>query len=135
MSAERSGLSSTPRARKLGLDLHLLGAQPVLEVRREEVAHADAEARDLVLVGGADPARGRTDLAGPARLFAGAVELGVAGHQDMGTVGEEEPAVGADAGLVEAAQLSQEGVRRDHHPVAEDAEHPLVEDARGDQVE
>jgi hypothetical protein len=58
----------------------------------------------------------------------------VAREEHVGAVREEEAAVEADAGLVEAGELAQESVRGDHHAVAQHAEHVRVEDARRDQV-
>ena len=116
-------------AAQLGLDLPHQGREARVEVRREEVAHAQAVAGDLPFIGGTDAPRGGADLAGAARLLPRLVEPGMAGKQDVRPVRDEQPAVGAHAGLVQTVQLGEEGVRRDDHAVAQDAEHPLVQDA------
>jgi hypothetical protein len=53
----------------------------------------------------------------------------------VGAVGDEEPAVEAHPGLVEAGELREHGVRRHHHAVAQHADHPRVQDARGDELQ
>ena len=57
------------------------------------------------------------------------------GEQHVRPVGDEQPAVEADATLVEPGELGEQGVRRHHHAVAEDAHHAGVQDARRDELQ
>ena len=60
----------------------------------------------------------------------------VQGEQDVGAVGDEQPAVGAHARPRRAGR-ARRGRRRgcDHHAVAQDAAHAGVQDARRDQLQ
>ncbi len=71
----------------------------------------------------------------PPRLLASPVEDRVAGQQHVGAVGDEEAAVEAYTGLVEAGQLGEHGVGRHHHAVAQDADHVRMQDAGGNELQ
>ena len=102
----------------------------------EQVAHADAAAGDLVLVGRADAAAGGADGAAAARLLAEGVEQLVPGEDDVRVVGDEQlRVVLEEAARLERVDLLHQHRGVDHHAVADDAGLPRVEDARRDQVQ
>ena len=101
----------------------------------DQFGQTDAGAADLALVRRADALGRRADAVRAARLFAHAVEGDVDRRQGMGAVGEPEPPGGTDPALLQLIDLAQEGVRVDHHAIAQVAGHPLVQDARGNQVQ
>ena len=63
------------------------------------------------------------------------VELDVVRQQCMGAGRNEETAVGGDPAPVETVDLLEEGLRTDHHAVAEDTLGALVQNPRRDQME
>ena len=109
------------RAQRVALGLergHDLLAQDRLV---EQVLDADAEARRLVRVAGADAAPGGADaqLAQPG--LAGAVEQHVVGH-DQVRVGRDLQAADVDAAPLQALDLAEQHPRVDHHAVADRAQ-------------
>ena len=86
-----------------------------------EVADADAAARDLVLVGRADAARGRPDLALAAPRLAQQVELAVVRQDEVRLVADDQPVADRDAGGRELVDLGEQRLRVDDHAVADDA--------------
>ena len=119
--------------------------QPVLLVQRradlaaqdllvQQVLHADADARVLVDVAGADAAAGGADLELAELLLGGAVQQQVVGHDQVGVAGDAQ-VVDRHAAAVQGLDLAEEDVRVDHHAVADDARLGLVEDAGGDEVQ
>ncbi len=58
--------------------------------RVAQVLHADGAAADLVLVGGADAAAGRADLAGAGGFLADDVELAVQRQDERGVLGDAQ---------------------------------------------
>jgi hypothetical protein len=80
----------------------------------EQVLHADADARGLVRVGGADPAPGRPDLEPPEPPLARAVERHVPGHDQVRVPGQEHHALGLVAARLEVVQLGDQNLGIDH---------------------
>ena len=66
----------------------------------EEVADADADPGDLVLIGRPDAPAGRADLLADAVRFPGDVDPPVVGHDDVGLFADEEPRVGGKQAAV-----------------------------------
>ena len=100
-----------------------------------QVAHPDAAAADLVLVGRADAARRRADLPLAAARLAEHVELAVIRQDEVGPVADEQPALDVDAEPLQLVHLGEQRRRIDHHAVADDADDAGMQDARRDQVE
>lgn len=84
-----------------------------------EVLDPDTDAVDLVRVGRADAAAGRTDLALAEEALADLVEGDVV-RRDQVRVAAEEQLGSVDAALVEAAQLGEQDGRVDYDTVADD---------------
>ena len=100
----------------------------------EQVLHADAQARRLVGVAGADAAARGADLEISQLLLAGHVEQQVVGHDQMGVGGDAEIAR-VDTAPAQVGELVRENARIDDHAVADDAERVAVQDAARDQME
>jgi len=99
----------------------------------EEVAHTDAHASSLHLVGGTNaPARG-ADLVGPA--FAPLVQGDVVGKDDVGLVADEQAAGQVEAAGAKALKLNQEDVQVQDDARADHEEALGMEGAAGDLVE
>ena len=94
-----------------------------------EVADADAAPRDLVLVGRADAARGRPDLALAAPRLAQQVELAVIRQDQVRLVADHQAIADVDAGARQLVDLGEERLRIDDDAVADDAGDAVVEDA------
>jgi len=122
------------RAQRLALGLQggldLLLEDPLVE----QVLDADAQPRGLVGVAGADSALGGADRVLAQLLLALEVEHQVVGHDHVGVGGQLQPA-DVHAPLAQAVDLGGQYRRVDDDAVADDAQAPRVEDARGDQVE
>ena len=103
--------------------------------RLGEVADADAAAADLVLVGGADAARGRADLALAAARFGQHVELAVVRQDQVRLVADEQAAADVDAEPGQLVHLREQRRRIDDHAVADDAGDAVVQDAGRDEVQ
>ena len=110
---------------------HLVGQRAGVN----EIADANAAASDLVLVGWADAARRRANLALAASRFAQHVQLAVIRKNQVGLVADEQPVADVDPESRQLFDLGKERLRVDHHPVADDAHDALVEDARRDEVQ
>ena len=115
--------------------------QPLRDARAqalgvEQVPHADAPARHLVLVGRTDAApRGADGALAPGLLTVGVQQL-VPREDDVRVVGDEQVRVILEeAALLEGVDLLDEHGGIQHHPVADDARLARMEDARGDQVQ
>ena len=98
-----------------------------------QVADANAAPRDLVLVGRADAARGRADLALAAPRLAQQVELAVIRQDQVRLVADEQPIADVDAGRRELVDLGEQRLRIDDDAVADDAGDAVVQDARRQQ--
>ncbi len=101
----------------------------------EQVAHADAAAADLVLVGRADAAGGRADLPLAAARFRQHVELAVVRQDDVSLLADEEPSADLHPHPRQLVHFLEERLRIDHHAVADDAGDARVQDARRDEME
>ena len=104
-------------------------------VRVGEIADAHAAARDLVLVGRTDAARGRADLALAAPRFAEQVELAVVRQDEVRLVADHQPVADGDAGALELVDLGEQRLRIDDHAVADDAGDAVVQDAGRQQAQ
>jgi hypothetical protein len=100
-----------------------------------EVCDAHADARDLVLVGGADALARCADRAGAARAFVDAVELLVIRQQHVRAAADADLRLGVDAARAQLVDLFEELLEVHHHAVAEQAARGGVQNARRDLVE
>jgi hypothetical protein len=98
---------------------------------REQVLHADCTPRDLVLVRGADAATGGTDLRLTHRGFARAVERDVMRQDQRARFRDAQAGRHVDATALQLGHLFEQGLRRQHHAVADEAGHALVKNAEG----
>ena len=105
----------------------------VLEVAK--IADADAVALDLGGVGRSDALFGGADLVPTEAVLKGAVDLLVEIKDQVGAVGNLDPALVLDATGREGIELIEEGGEMDDDTVANDAGGLVVEDARGKQME
>ena len=132
VQVERGILLERPQRQPLGL--HRRDDLLLQDLLVEQVLHADAQARGLVGVAGADaPARG-ADLQAAEFRLAGGVEQQVVGHDQVG-VGRDPQAADVDAPRAQRVELVDQHLRVDHHAVADHAALARIQDARGDQVQ
>ncbi len=120
---------------ELGFEPNQLGAQTVLESGRGELGEANAEARDLHLVGRTDAAARRADLVLARGALARLVQRHVHRQQGLGSIRNEQAPFRLDSGGVELLDLLEERLGRDHHAVAHDAELIRMENPRRNQAE
>ena len=109
--------------------VHPLRQQGPGALEPPQIGDPDAAATVLVLVGRADPPPRRAEL---LALLARRIEQLVIGEHQVGAVGDEDPPGGGDAPLGELVQLAEERLRLEHHPVADHAGDPRMEDAGGE---
>ena len=100
----------------------------------EQVLHADAQARRLVGVAGADAAARGADLEISQLLLAGHVEQQVVGHDQVGVGGDAQVPVSMPRRR-RAVELVRENARVDDHAVADHAQRVAVQDPARDQME
>jgi hypothetical protein len=100
----------------------------------QHVGDPDADARDLVLVAGADPAAGGADLLVPHVALGDLVDGHVVGQQQV-RVGGDEQLGGVHAAVFEALQLVQQHAGVHHHAVADDVGDTRGEHTRRDEVQ
>jgi hypothetical protein len=105
------------------------------EVGVEQVDDAQAAARHLVFIGGADAAAGGADLLTAGRVFGGELDHAVVGQDDLGAVGDEELAIDRDAEVAELGNFFEERDGIEDDAVADDALAAGAEDAAGDELE
>ena len=91
-------------------------------LRIGEVADADAAARDLVLVGRADAARRRADLALAAARLGQQIEVAVIRQDEVRLVADEDAVGDVDAVLGQLVDLGEQRLRIDDDAVADDAD-------------
>ena len=116
-----------------GQPLAQLALQPL---GLEQIAHPDAPARDLVLVGRSDAPSGGADGRLAQRALPQEIELLVPGEDDVRVQADLEPrAVELEVALLELVDLAHQHRGVDHHPIADHAGLSLVQDPRGDQVQ
>ena len=99
----------------------------------EQVLHAHRAPRHLVFVRRPDAAAGGADGIGAARRLARLVERDVRG-KDQRAVGRDAQArEHVHAGVDQRLRLAEQRFQRQHHAVADEALHVLVQDSRRDQ--
>ncbi len=96
----------------------------------EQVLHAHRAPRHLVFVGRADAAAGGADGIGAARHFARLIQRDMR-RKDQRAVGRDAQArEHVDAGVDERLRFAEQRFQRQHHAVADEALHVLVQDSR-----
>ena len=100
-----------------------------------EVTQAQAAAGHLVLVGGPDAAAGGADLRVAAFLFAGLVQGDVPGQDERAGIADAQAAAYIHAGRLQLGDFGQQGLRREHHAVADVAGDIGAQDAGGNQAQ
>ena len=110
----------------------LKGGEALLEIRGENVAHAQAVAADLVRISGTDAFQRGSDLAFTGGCFQGGIHQFMGGEDQMGLLGNNNFFAGVDAhfGYVAAFLAECHGIQYD--TVADDVLAALAEDAGGD---
>ena len=132
LQVQRRVLDVRAQAEALGIDRR--GDLLLEDLLVEQVLHADAQARGLVGVAGADAAPRRADLQLAELRLAGGVEQQVVGHDHV-RVGRDPQAAGVDLARAQRVELVGQHARVDDDPVADDAALAGIEDPRRDQVE
>ena len=104
-------------------------ANPLLEIRREHVGHAQAAPGGFVGIGWADAASGGTDILLAAGCFKGLIQCLVGGGDEMGGIGNAQAVRrSGDARLVEHIHFVKQGERVDHHAIAQHSSYLWVDD-------
>jgi len=102
----------------------------------QQVANADADAGNLVLVCRTDAALGGPDLACALGRLSRRIHAAVVGHDQVRPVAEDQFRVGREGVfLLQVPDLLDEHLRVDDHAVAQHAHLVIVEDPRRDQVQ
>ena len=101
----------------------------------QQVDDAQAAARHLVFVGGADAAAGGADLLAARRALGGQFDHAVIGQDDLGAIGDEELAVDIDAEVAQLGDFLEEGDGIEDHAVADDAFASRAEHAAGNELQ
>ena len=101
----------------------------------QQVAHADAAPADLVLVGRADAARRRANLALATPRFRQDVQLAVVGQDDVRLLADQQTPVHGDAHPRQLVDLLEERLRVDDNAVADDAGDAGMQDAGRNEME
>ncbi len=104
-------------------------------LRPQQVAHRDAAPAGLVLVGRADAAQRRPDLARATLVLGERLEAAVVRQDQVRPVGDEQVVADLDPRRQKLAELALHRDRVDHDAVADHAQDARVQDARGDQVQ
>lgn len=104
------------------------------DVLVEQVLHADADAVDLVGVGGADAAAGGADLALAEEPLGHLVHRAVVAGDDV-RVGADEQLRDVDAARAERVELAEQHLDVDHDAVGDHGRDALGEDAARQQVQ
>ena len=99
----------------------------------EQVLHAHRAPRDLVFVRGTDAAAGGADGVGAARRFARLVERNVRRQDQRAVRRDAQSRKHVHAGVDERLRFTEQRFQRQHHAVADEALHVLVEDSRGNE--
>ena len=132
LQVELRGLGE--RAQRQALRVERGGDLLLEDLLVEQVLHADAQARGLVGVAGADPAPRGADLQLAQLRLGRVVEEHVVGH-DQVRVGADPQAREVDALGPQVVELARQHLRVDHDAVADRADPARVEDPGRDQVE
>src|SRR3989344_1031369 len=101
----------------------------------EQIAHAQATACNLVFVSRADAATGGADLQLATGLFTGLVQRNVEGQDQWAGRADTQALAHRYAFFFQLGDLAQQGVRCNHHAVADQALHAFAQYARRDQVQ
>ena len=101
----------------------------------EQLAEADAATRDLVLVTGADTTAGGADGLLAAGNLAGLIQRDMVGQDQRAGFAEADTIAGRNAVLLQHFDLLQQGLRRQHDAIADQAQHAFAQHARGNQVQ
>ncbi|MNG62431.1 hypothetical protein D3C79_206340 [compost metagenome] len=110
--------------------------QLVFEARHvQQVANTQATTSNLVFVRRADAATGGTDLQLATGLFTGLVQRHVEGQDQRAGRADTQTLAHRYAFLFQLGDLAQQGVRCNHHAVADQALHAFAQHARRDQVQ
>src|SRR5690606_8284882 len=96
---------------------------------------ADAPARDLVLVRGADALPRGPDACGAAALLVDEVQALVVLEEEVCASADADTALGVDAARVQPVQLLEELLHVEYDAVAEQAPLPRMQDAGRDLVQ
>jgi hypothetical protein len=100
-----------------------------------QVAHADAAAADLVLIGRTDTAPGGADLARDI-LFSGQVNGLVPGHDDMQIAVHQQLVIILEITLLfQVLDFAKKNLRVEHHAIADDTSLAGMQDAGRDQMQ
>ena len=99
----------------------------------EQVLHAHRAPRHLVLVRRPDAAAGGADRVGAARRLARLVERHVRRKDQRAVRRDAQALEHVDAGVDERLRFAEQRFERQHHAVADEALHVLVQDSRRDQ--
>ena len=118
------------------LVLLLQGALELLPEDRqvEQVLHADADAGDLVAVGGADAAAGGADLALAQEPLGDLIQGPVVRHDQVRVGGDHQPR-GVHPALLQAGELADQHLGVDDDAVADHRRAAGRQDPRRDQVQ
>ena len=103
------------------------------DCRVRQIPDADTAPGDLVLIGGADAARGRADLPLTAARLAEEVELSMVREDQMRLVADDQPVAHVDPGGRQLVDLGEQRLGVDDHAVADHARDAVVQDARRQQ--
>jgi hypothetical protein len=119
------------------LEQPVRASHPVLQeapgaFQAAQIGHPDATPAVLVFVRRPDPTSGSAQILAP---FAGGVEQLVVRQNQMGAVGDEDPAFGIDAAGVELVQLGKKVLRLQYDAVTDYAGDLGMQDARRDLAE
>ncbi len=98
-----------------------------------QLADAHRAARDLVLVGGADAASRRADLAATGRAFARAVDQCVRREHERAQRAHEQPLEHGNSAPGQHVGLGQQRLEGNDDAVADKAAHAIAQHARRDQ--
>ena len=131
---DRNGAAVVDLDEQVILDVE--GALDLLaqDVLVEQVLHADAEAVDLVGVGGADPAARGADLPLAEKALGHLVHRAVVRGDDVG-VGADEQLRDVDAARTQSVEFTEQHLDVDDDAVGDDGGHPLGQNAARQQVQ
>ena len=104
-------------------------------VRAQQVDDAQAAARHLVFIRGADAAAGGADALAPGRAFGGQLDHAVIGQNHLGAIGDEELLIDLDAQAAQLGDFLQKSDGVEHHAVADHALAAGAQNAAGNELE
>src|SRR5205823_10991935 len=104
------------------------------EARLQQVAGAEADAPDLIRVGGTDAAPGGAEPVIAALLLFELVEDRMPGHDQVSAIGDDQP-VDADAARLHLLHLFEQHAWIEHDAVSDPAGRGRIQNAGGNEVE